>query len=541
MKNFLVSSKVLRTTVLLTAALIAVALTGCPTPESPDGDTAIAFSNLAADGSTATTTSKLTLTFDKDLDGLSAADLTLDATTTGAEKGTLTRTGTGMYDLALSGITATGTVTLSVAKAGYVISPTSKTAEVLYTPEIVQVAFSGLAADGSTTTTTTKLTLTFDKDIEDLSAADLTLDAASTGVEKGTLTKTGTGSYELALSGVAASGTVTLSVVKTGYVISPTSKTAEVYFYLPPGDMETYSADGISFKLAAVPGGITFPTRSTPTGNDDTGEATVADPYRIGEFEVTWKLWNTVREWAVTTKEGDKYTLPVGNSGNTTGTGGDDEPVARISRNDAVVWCNALTEYYNAKTGSNLRLVYLKSTDEPIRDSSDAVSLEMVAIAVGSNGFRLPTSDEWELAAKWQGTTPWPVSNTNSITKNGYYFTPGDSASGATANTSDATASNLVAWYTNSTDFPGGTKKTQTVGQKAPNVLGLYDMSGNVYEYCSDLYDSYGTNKCIVRGGSFSIAPDGLQTGLLSTSYPPTYASSGTLANHGFRIARSIP
>ena len=62
------------------------------------------------------------------------------------------------------------------------------------------------------------------------------------------------------------------------------------------GDMETYTADGVSFKMAYVPGGITF-----PTGTDDLGTpATVANAYWIGETEVTYELWNKVYTWAIT-------------------------------------------------------------------------------------------------------------------------------------------------------------------------------------------------------------------------------------------------
>jgi formylglycine-generating enzyme required for sulfatase activity len=61
----------------------------------------------------------------------------------------------------------------------------------------------------------------------------------------------------------------------------------------------------------------------------------------------------------------------------------------------------------------------------------------------GATGFRLPSSNEWELAARWRGSDP-----TNTVS--GYtnpYFTKGDSASGATADYNDTAASGDVAWY----------------------------------------------------------------------------------------------
>ena len=94
----------------------------------------------------------------------------------------------------------------------------------------VEAAFSTLTADGSATATTTKLTLTFNKDITGLSANDITLTANGTGAAKGALTAKGSGVYELALSGITASGPVTVGVTKSGYAITPASKDVAVYY-----------------------------------------------------------------------------------------------------------------------------------------------------------------------------------------------------------------------------------------------------------------------------------------------------------------------
>jgi hypothetical protein len=195
--------------------------------------TSVTFNNLIADGSVRATTTKLTLYFDQDITNLAVADITLSAGITGAMKGTLTRTGTGTYDLLLTGIIASGGVTVSVAKSGYTISGGEKAATVYYYSggAVTSASFNSLIADGSAWATTTKLTLYFDKDITGLEAGNIALNAGTTGASKNFLTRTGTGTYDLFLTGITASGSVTVSVVKSGYDISGGEKTAAVYYY----------------------------------------------------------------------------------------------------------------------------------------------------------------------------------------------------------------------------------------------------------------------------------------------------------------------
>ena len=76
--------------------------------------------------------------------------------------------------------------------------------------------------------------------------------------------------------------------------------------------------------------------------------------------------------------------------------------------------------------------------------------------------FRLPTEAEWEYAARGGNRS------------NGYKYSGSNSIDN-------------VAWYTETTNDSG----TKPVGTKSPNELGIYDMSGNVEEWCQDWYGSY--------------------------------------------------
>jgi hypothetical protein len=263
----------------LAAAGILLLAGACedPTKSSPagGGSIAVTFSGLTANGSATTTTTKLTLTFDKDITGLAAEDITLDAGTTGAGKGYLTRTGTGVYELVLGSITGSGQVSVSVAKSGYTVSGGPKTVPVYYylDPDALPVTFSSLTADGSATATTTKLTLTFNKDIAGLTAADIILAPGTTGAQKGELTKlTGTGVYELVLGSITRTGQVSVSVAKSGYTVSGGPKTAPVYYYSDPDALP------VTFSSLTANGSATVTTtKLTLTFNKDIAGLTAAD------------------------------------------------------------------------------------------------------------------------------------------------------------------------------------------------------------------------------------------------------------------------
>ena len=119
--------------------------------------------------------------------------------------------------------------------------------------------------------------------------------------------------------------------------------------------------------------------------------------------------------------------------------GSDDLPVESVSWLDAVKFCNKLSE---------------REKRTPFyRIDGTEVTL------AGGNGYRLPTEAEWEYACRAKSTTLYPF---------------GD----------DASKLGEHAWYAGNSE-----SKTHPVGQKLPNAWGLYDMLGNVWEWCADGYD----------------------------------------------------
>lgn len=130
--------------------------------------------------------------------------------------------------------------------------------------------------------------------------------------------------------------------------------------------------------------------------------------------------------------------------------------------------------------------------------------------------FRMPTDAEWEYAAKGGNNSQ------------GYTYSG--------SNTIDD-----VAWYTGNSS-----SQTHPVAMKAPNELGLYDMSGNVWEWCSDLYSSYSSSAVtdptgatsgsdrVLRGGSWNFSATSCRSAY-RTYYDPTHR----LNSVGFRLCLS--
>lgn len=170
-----------------------------------------------------------------------------------------------------------------------------------------------------------------------------------------------------------------------------------------------------------VPGGSFKMGGETPDNDANPVHAVSVSPFYIGATEVTQGQFASVMG-----RNPSYY------------KGADDLPVEKITWDDAVEYCNALSKR------DRLTPCYKKSKSGYICDFS-------------ANGWRLPTEAEWEYAARSGG-------------KDGYQY----------AGSNDSTE---VGWVAANSNCP------RSVATLRPNGLGLYDMTGNVREWCWDWYD----------------------------------------------------
>ncbi len=253
---------------------------------------------------------------------------------------------------------------------------------------------------------------------------------------------------------------------------------------------------------------VSFKNASTYTIGQDvqtfTGERTV-EPFTINRYETTYSLWYQTR------RKAEKMGYVFSNKGmpGSDGKTGSEPtefnstmPVTMINWYDAIVWCNALSEI----KGYTPCYTY---KGEVLRDSGDA-RCDLAVCNWKADGYRLPSEAEWEYSSR---RTKYGLQSGNLVS--GQIDEDGKS--------NPEKDSDSLCWnsFNSEQAKPVGIAGTifspdviPESGSGNANGAGLYDMSGNVLEYCWDWFNEYDKSDSaygpvfgeqrVCRGGSFS-------------------------------------
>lgn len=258
------------------------------------------------------------------------------------------------------------------------------------------------------------------------------------------------------------------------------------------------------------PGTFTMGSPASELGRDANDEiehqVTLTSSFYLQETEVTQGQWRSA----------------MGVDPSTFTTCGDDCPADNLTWWDALAYANTLSRVEELPECYTLQ----GCTGTPGQGliCSGVMVNAALGSPVGCSGYRLPTESEWEYAYRGGTTTA--------------FF------NGGITTTDCGIDANLFAigWYCgNSADV------THRVAQKPANPLGLYDMSGNVYDWCWDWYGAYpgtatdpigpttGTDR-VLRGGSW-----GSEVEWSRAAWRHAWEPSSPTPHFGARLARTAP
>ena len=248
---------------------------------------------------------------------------------------------------------------------------------------------------------------------------------------------------------------------------------------------------------------------STGTWAETQRQVTLTQGFYMGRFQVTRAQWYSVIG-----------TTPWGAGS------ADNRALTHVSWHEAIVFANRLSMQAGLSPAYEMETTTagVWSTDPAQWGSvpwSGDLRWNAVRVVAGSTGYRLPTEAQWEYAARAGTTTAFN--------------------DGVTNDWNDTAAVRLLGWFSG---IPGG-HHAMAVGQLRPNIWGLYDMHGNVWEWVWDWTGVYPTGPCtdptgpitgtfrVTRGGSISNEANSLRSAARGADSPWS-----RFQENGFRLVR---